>query len=163
MTVIVLQKYTFLLKLPNNSEKIYLQCSNHTADGHQRYGVSWPLIRRFADTRPSFPNMCLEYQRKPRNTLFESFSTLCLCSAIVTNMLVSTLPPFSCQYQNLSCRMFKLSKRKTPLSRKNHFSTTIEFFTDSGFLKSSYDICGSVEVIFFALVLYWCKVVDCFL
>lgn len=30
---------------------------------------------------------------------------------------------------------------------------------DSGFLKGCYDICGSIEVIFFALILYWCKVV----
>ena len=63
------------------------------------------------------------FKQKPRNTLFESFSTLCFCSAIVTNLVVSKLPPSSYQHHNLSLRMFKLSKRKTlPLTSSNPFS-----------------------------------------
>ena len=73
---------------------------------------------------------------KTVKTLFVSFGTLCLCSAIVMNLAVSKLPPSSCQYHNISYRIQSFQK-------ENHKNRIICFWynnwkRDSVYLKKEW-------------------------
>ena len=54
-----------------------------------------------------------DYQKKTSKTLFESFSTLCSCSAVVMKLVVSTLPPSSCLHHNNPDGLENFLKAKT--------------------------------------------------
>ena len=76
----------------------------HNKDGLLRNGVSARSERRIKghDTAYRENGRFFELETKTIKTLFESFSTLCLCPAIVMNLVVSKLPPSFCRHQDLS-------------------------------------------------------------
>ena len=64
---------------------------------------------------------------------------------------VTTSPQLSALHRHIAKRKtLALSAQEKP------FSTTPQI----SFLKSSYYVCGNVEVILFALILYRCKVIE---
>ena len=111
-----LSEYNKIVFLLSSVKNLFKSRANYKINNHlflfpRRILASiffnWPRINRIIRI----------YLKKTFKTLFESFSTLCSCSAVVMKLVVSTLPPSSCLHHNNPDGLENFLKAKTGKTR----------------------------------------------
>ena len=106
-----LSEYNKIVFLLSSVKNLFKSRANYKINNHLFLFPRRILTSIFLLTTDLSDNT--DYQKKTFKTLFESFSTLCSCSAVVMKLVVSTLPPSSCLHHNNPDGLENFLKAKT--------------------------------------------------